>query len=250
MAARWREDQLRLQCGQEILQEITSTDSSYSIAAMSLERAQEFARRSNIPRASGSYEELANDPEIDTVYLGVLHTKHSCVSLLFLKEGERVLCGKTLNSTQSELPDRARGEATWSRCFPVHAEVRRLLEEEAVGPNSLLGGEGAGWWRPLDIGVCADGGQQREARVHPGHRGSAGVRHVMVFCTFSIAVPLPNDATISGTKGTIDAITSPLWGSQGEPTDASGRLYLADGLTEIMDDARTQVVVVFSQGSQ
>lgn len=30
------------------------------------------------------------------------------------------------------------GQAIWSRCFPVHAEVRRLLAEEAVGEVKLV----------------------------------------------------------------------------------------------------------------
>lgn len=29
-------------------------------------------------------------------------------------------------------------QAIWSRCFPVHAEVRRLLSEEAVGEMKLV----------------------------------------------------------------------------------------------------------------
>lgn len=35
-----------------------------AIAARSLERAQGFAKKHSIPKAYGSYEELANDPDI------------------------------------------------------------------------------------------------------------------------------------------------------------------------------------------
>ena len=35
-----------------------------AVAARSLARAQEFAQKHDIPRAYGSYDELANDPEI------------------------------------------------------------------------------------------------------------------------------------------------------------------------------------------
>lgn len=34
------------------------------IASRSLEHAKEFAKRHGIPKAYGSYEELANDPDI------------------------------------------------------------------------------------------------------------------------------------------------------------------------------------------
>ena len=35
-----------------------------AVAARSLERAREFAKKHSIPKAYGSYEELASDPEI------------------------------------------------------------------------------------------------------------------------------------------------------------------------------------------
>lgn len=105
------------------------------IASRSLERAKEFAKRHGIPKAYGSYEELANDPDIgelramndlyvqaevhivlvllleaepgtcvltDIVYVGVLHTEHWRVGLLFLKAGKNVLCEKpfAMNSRQ------------------------------------------------------------------------------------------------------------------------------------------------------
>ncbi|KAI4830050.1 hypothetical protein KUCAC02_001704, partial [Chaenocephalus aceratus] len=94
-----------------------------------------------------SYEELANDPDIDMVYVGVLHTEHWRVGLLFLKAGKNVLCEKpfAMNSRQvKDLVATAKKnnvflmEAIWSRCSPLHAEVRRLLAEEAVGEVKLV----------------------------------------------------------------------------------------------------------------
>lgn len=38
-----------------------------AVAARKLEDAQEFAKRHNIPRAYGSYEELAKDPDIGEI---------------------------------------------------------------------------------------------------------------------------------------------------------------------------------------
>ncbi|KAM4603080.1 dihydrodiol dehydrogenase, tandem duplicate 1 [Polymixia lowei] len=302
-----------------------------AVAARSLERARDFAKKHGVPRAYGSYEELADDPEIDVVYVGVLHTEHWRVGLLFLRAGKNVLCEKpfAMNSRQVEdLVAASRKsnvflmEAIWSRCFPVHAEVRRLLAEDAVGevklvkayfgspqlhvPRSVQKELGGG--ALLDIGVYC---LQFVLMVFKGERPASiqatgvlldsGVdesmvvvlkfsRNRMAFCTFSIAVPLPNDATISGTKGTI-RVLGPMHcptklvvnGKETqyplpEPclplnfTNSTGLRYEAEEvrqcllkglkesprmplseslqLTEIMDEARKQVGVVFNQDSQ
>ncbi|XP_076012219.1 dihydrodiol dehydrogenase, tandem duplicate 1 [Genypterus blacodes] len=301
------------------------------IASRSLERSKEFAQQHGIPKAYGSYEELANDPDIDVVYLGVLHTEHWRVGLLFLQAGKNVLCEKpfAMNSQQvKDLVDAAEKnnvflmEAIWSRCFPVHAEVRRLLAEEAVGevklvrayfgspqlhiPRSVRKEMGGG--ALLDIGVyCLQfvlmvfNGERPQSITATGVLLASGVdesvvvvmkfsRNRMAVCTFSIAVPLPNDAVISGTKGTIkvlgpmhcpttlvvnDKETEHPLPEPGLPlnfTNSTGLRYEAEEvrqcilkglkqsplmplsdsilLTEIMDEIRKQVGVVFNEDSQ
>lgn len=41
----------------------------YAIASRSIEKAQDFADKHNIPKAYGSYEELAKDSDIDLIYI-------------------------------------------------------------------------------------------------------------------------------------------------------------------------------------
>lgn len=301
------------------------------VASRNLERAKQFAKKHGIPKAYGSQEELANDPDIDIVYIGVLHTEHWQVGQLFLKAGKNVLCEKpfAMNSRQvKDLTTIAKQnnvflmEGIWSRCFPVHAEVRRLLAEETVGevklvkayfgspqlhiPRSVEKELGGG--ALLDIGVyCLQfvlmvfNGERPESIHATGVLLESGVdesmvvvmkfsRKRMAFCAFSIAAQLPNDAVISGTKGSIkvlgpmhcpttlvvnDKTTEyplpepclPLnfTNSTGLRYEAeevrqcllkglkeSPRMPLADSvlLTEIMDEIRKQVGVVFSQDSQ
>ncbi|KAF7653109.1 hypothetical protein LDENG_00087320 [Lucifuga dentata] len=301
------------------------------IASRSLDRAKEFAQKHGIPKAYGSYEELASDPEIDVVYLGVLHTEHWRVGLLFLQAGKNVLCEKpfAMNSKQvKDLIDASKKnnvflmEGIWSRCFPVHAEVRRLLEEEAVGevklvkayfgspqlhiPRSVRKELGGG--ALLDIGIyCLQfvlmvfNGERPESIEATGVLHDTGVdeslvvvmkfsRKRMAFCACSIAVRLPNDAFISGTKGSIKVLgpmhcpTKLVVNDKEteyplpEPclslnfTNSTGLRYEAEEvrqcllkglkqsplmplansalLAEIMDEIRKQVGVVFSQDSQ
>uniref|UniRef100_A0A665X329 Trans-1,2-dihydrobenzene-1,2-diol dehydrogenase n=1 Tax=Echeneis naucrates TaxID=173247 RepID=A0A665X329_ECHNA len=284
-----------------------------------------------------SYEQYVHVAELnicvltDIVYLGVLHTEHWRVGLLFLKAGKNVLCEKPFAMNSRQVKDLVAAakknnvflmEAIWSRCFPVHAEVRRLLAEEAVGevklvkayfgspqlhiPRSVEKELGGG--ALLDIGVyCLQfilmvfNGERPESIQATGVLLDSGVdesvvvvmkfsRNRMAFCSFSIAARLANDAVISGTRGSIKVLGPmhcpttlvvndketeyplpephlPLnfTNSTGLRYEAeevrqcllkglkeSPRMPLADSvlLTEIMDEIRKQVGVVFSQDSQ
>ena len=42
-----------------------------AVAARSLERAEDFAKKHSIPKAYGSYEELAKDPNIGELHLSI-----------------------------------------------------------------------------------------------------------------------------------------------------------------------------------
>jgi dihydrodiol dehydrogenase / D-xylose 1-dehydrogenase (NADP) len=66
------------------------------VAARELKSAQEFATLQKIPKAYGSYEELAKDPNIEVVYIGTINTAHLSTAKLMLENGKHVLCEKPL----------------------------------------------------------------------------------------------------------------------------------------------------------
>ncbi|XP_061526990.1 trans-1,2-dihydrobenzene-1,2-diol dehydrogenase-like [Phycodurus eques] len=118
-----------------------------AIASRSLERAQDFAKRHGVLKVDGTYEELAHDPNVDIVYVGVLHTKHWRVGLSFLNAGKNLLREKSFAMNYKQVKDLAEAarrnnmflmEAIWSRCFPAHAEVGRRMGEGAVGDAKLV----------------------------------------------------------------------------------------------------------------
>lgn len=98
-------------------------------------------------RAHGSYEALVVDPEIDVVYVATPHIAHFDNMVMCLEAGKAVLCEKpfTMNAGQAaavvELA-RARGlfvmEAMWTRCIPLVARMRRLLEDGVIGRPRLF----------------------------------------------------------------------------------------------------------------
>ncbi|NP_001120637.1 dihydrodiol dehydrogenase (dimeric) [Xenopus tropicalis] len=121
-----------------------------AVAARDLKQARDFAQIRKIPKAYGSYEELAKDPNIDVIYVGVLHTVHRDVVLMFLQNKKNVLCEKPLamNSAEvQELTSAARAynvffmEALWSRFFPVYEQIRTLLSQNAIGDVKVVRAE-------------------------------------------------------------------------------------------------------------
>jgi dihydrodiol dehydrogenase / D-xylose 1-dehydrogenase (NADP) len=49
-----------------------------------------------IPKAYGSYEELAKDPNVEVVYIGTINSAHLPTAKLMLENGKHVLCEKPL----------------------------------------------------------------------------------------------------------------------------------------------------------
>ncbi|KAJ8247940.1 hypothetical protein GJAV_G00252330 [Gymnothorax javanicus] len=118
-----------------------------AVASRTLKNAEEFAEKHGIPKAYGSYEEMAKDPEIDIVYVGVIHPQHLPAAQLFLRAQKNVLCEKPLAMNSREVKQliaSARDnnvflmEAIWSRCFPVYKELCRSLAEGAVGEVKIV----------------------------------------------------------------------------------------------------------------
>lgn len=131
-----------------------------AVASRKLETAQGFAEafsvRSGAVKAYGSYEALADDTEIDAVYIATPHNLHADNALMCLHAGKAVLCEKpfTINRRQArEVIDVARHkkiflmEAMWTRFLPAVREARRLIERGEIGqPRQVL----------ADFGFCAE----------------------------------------------------------------------------------------------
>ncbi|XP_004067347.1 trans-1,2-dihydrobenzene-1,2-diol dehydrogenase [Oryzias latipes] len=121
-----------------------------AVAARKLDDAQEFATKHGASRAYGSYEELARDPDVDVVYVGVIHPHHLKTCLLFINAKKNVLCEKPLamNAREvKEILDAAKRnnvflmEAVWTRFFPASEEIRRLLARGEVGEVKVVRSE-------------------------------------------------------------------------------------------------------------
>jgi predicted dehydrogenase len=113
-----------------------------AVASRHKPRAEAFASRFRAPHAHGSYDDLANDPDVDVVYVATPHSEHRSHALKMLEAGKAVLCEKpfTVDANEaSELISLARRkrvfcmEAMWTRFLPAARELVDRVRGGALG---------------------------------------------------------------------------------------------------------------------
>ncbi|MFB9238965.1 Gfo/Idh/MocA family protein [Plantactinospora siamensis] len=113
-----------------------------AVGSRTAEAARAFADRHDIPRAYGSWAELAADDGVDVVYVATPHSAHHEAAMICLTAGRAVLCEKpmTLDAASSaELVRTARDrgvflmEAMWMRCNPGVLRMVKLVADGAIG---------------------------------------------------------------------------------------------------------------------
>ena len=118
-----------------------------AVGSRDLQRADAFADTFDIPHRHGSYVELANNPEVDVVYVATPHPFHKACAMLCLEAGKAVLCEKpfTVDVEQAEAliacareHKRFLMEAMWTRFIPVMVKVREWLADGAIGEPCML----------------------------------------------------------------------------------------------------------------
>ncbi len=109
--------------------------------------AEAFGETWNVPHRHGSYEALANDPDIDVIYVGTPHPFHYENTLMCLNAGKHVLVEKpfAMNARQTrEMIDLARQkglflmEAMWTRFLPAMVQVRKWIADGEIGDVELV----------------------------------------------------------------------------------------------------------------
>ena len=115
---------------------------AYAVASRSLEKAQKFATEYGFNRAYGSYEELAQDPDVDLIYIATPHSEHCSNALLCLKHNKNLLVEKAFTANAlmaSEVVALAEEkgvflcEAMWTRFLPAVQMVKDWIAARKIG---------------------------------------------------------------------------------------------------------------------
>ncbi|MDX8339909.1 Gfo/Idh/MocA family oxidoreductase [Draconibacterium sp. IB214405] len=75
----------------------------YAAASRDLSRAQDFANELGFEKAYGNYTEMAEDPNVDVVYIATPHSHHYEHTMLCLKNKKAVLCEKAFAMNAGEV---------------------------------------------------------------------------------------------------------------------------------------------------
>jgi predicted dehydrogenase len=111
------------------------------------EAAKAFAAAHGIPAAHGSWRALAEDPQVDVVYVATPHTGHVAATMTVLDAGKPALTEKPITLDAARAADlfaAARDrhlflmEAVWTRFNPAVQRARDLVASGAIGRVTSL----------------------------------------------------------------------------------------------------------------
>jgi predicted dehydrogenase len=135
-----------------------------AVSSRDAERARAFAAEFGASRAYGDadgasgFRRLADDPEVDVVYVASPHGQHHEVARSLLEGGKHVLVEKPFTVTAAEagdLIDLARGrgaflmEAVWTRFLPLYQQVVDVVTGGEIGRVRWLQAD-LGFPAPID----------------------------------------------------------------------------------------------------
>jgi predicted dehydrogenase len=150
-----------------------------AVASRTEEKAKEFSKKYNVSKAYPTYQELADDPDIDVVYIGTPHTFHLENSVMCMRKGKSVLCEKafTINANEArQMVKVAREEnvflmeAMIPRHIPLIKKVLKWIEDGRIGEV-----------RMIKASRCANGDFPDEARQLNPKLGGGSLLDVGVY---------------------------------------------------------------------
>jgi predicted dehydrogenase len=114
----------------------------YAVGSRDLFRAKQFAEELGFQKAYGSYEELAEDNEVDIIYIASPHSHHYEHAMLCLKNKKAVLCEKAFAMNSGEVEKMIAEakkqnvflmEALWPPFQPIYIKTREVLNSGITG---------------------------------------------------------------------------------------------------------------------
>jgi predicted dehydrogenase len=114
----------------------------YAVGSRDRLRAEKFASDQGYKKFYGSYEELANDKDVDVIYIASPHSFHYEHTLMCLKNKKAVICEKSfaLNSREvKEMISEAEKqkvflmEALWPPFQPIYRKTKEILSGGEAG---------------------------------------------------------------------------------------------------------------------
>lgn len=122
--------------------QLTNDAEIIAIASRSEEKAQQFAKKFNIPNIYDTYEALIESPEVDAVYIALPNAHHKKWALAAIQAKKHVLCEKPIVMHASDLQELQKEsnkhgvilmEAFMYRFHPQMAKAKEILKQGVIG---------------------------------------------------------------------------------------------------------------------
>lgn len=118
-----------------------------AVASRNRVRAKDFAAEYGIEKTYEGYKNLAQDDEIDIIYIATPHDSHYRNIMLCLKNNTSVFCEKPLTVNQHQAnqavelaaeKDLVLLEAMWTYYLPAIKKVKEWIAEEQIGEIKMI----------------------------------------------------------------------------------------------------------------
>lgn len=182
------------------------------VASRDITKARIFAEKYGAISVYVGYDALANDPEIDIIYIATPHVFHYEQTMLCLRAGKAVLCEKPMAMNAKEaktMMDEAKKrnlflmEGLWTRFIPGIEKVLDLIAKDAIGKIEFL---------KADFGFKGDG--NLESRVYNKFLGAGSLLDIGIYPVYLslllLGVPDAIRAIANYTETGVDASCSML----------------------------------------
>ena len=182
----------------------------YGVASREIHKAKEFGNTYNAVKYYGSYEELANDTEIDVIYIATPHPFHFENTMLCLQKNKAVLCEKPMGMNTEEVEIMVKEatsrnlflmEGLWTRCIPATEKLMELLQEKIIGELLFI---------RADFGFKGDANP--ESRLYDKKLGGGSLLDIGIYPIYlsllTLGIPIDLKAMARLTKAGVDSYCS------------------------------------------
>jgi len=151
----------------------------YGVASRDRSKAKVFSEKFNCTTYYGAYEDLADDAEVDVIYIATPHTLHYENTMMCLRKGKAVLCEKPMGIHADEVKMMVREaksrnlflmEGLWTRFIPAIEKLMDLLNKEAIGDITSI---------QADFGFKAD--PNPEGRLYDKKLGGGSLLDIGIY---------------------------------------------------------------------
>ncbi|MFT5749405.1 MAG: putative dehydrogenase [Ancylomarina sp.] len=193
--------------------QLSNSSVLYAVASRNGEKAKIFSEKYNSNKIYESYEELADDPEIDVIYIATPHTFHFENTMMCLKKGKGVLCEKPMGINYREVETMIREaelrnlflmEGIWTRFIPATEKLLEILYNKSIGDVLFI---------RADFGFKAD--SNRDGRIYNKKLGGGSLLDLGIYPIYlsliTLGIPIDIKAMARMTDTDVDGYCSMIF---------------------------------------